>query len=147
MSSWTFRFIEDVTYFTDDGWESKTSIDAERPLSDDIFFRTNLEGRWYESDTGYFYSFNTNIYETISDHQALNYRLSFLFETYPDNRMTEVLFRIRYRQRFWRDWLFFEISPQVVFSKEDDYEPSPGITLSIEGLFGKEFLNRSSRQR
>jgi hypothetical protein len=143
LDTWNFRFIEDVNWYSDDGWESKTSVDLEKPVSDEFFFRTNLDGRWYENDTGYFYSFNNDLYQTISENQALRYQLSVKFETRPSNRMTEVLLRIRYRQGFWRDWLFLEISPQIAFRREDHYDPSPGITLSIEGLFGKDFLKHA----
>lgn len=139
-NSWIFRFIEDVTYFTQDGWESSTSFDAEKPFTDSLFFRTNIVGKWYENEEGYFYSFNTDVYKVISNYQVLNYLLRTNFETYPSNRMKEVLIGVRYRQQFWKRWLFYEVTPQIAFRREDDYEPSPGITISIEGLFGKDFL-------
>jgi hypothetical protein len=143
LSTWNLRCIEDAAYFSDSGWESETTIDLEKTLADTFFFRMNLSTQWYESEPGFFYSFNNDLYHTLNDHQMFNYRLSIMFETSPGNRMSEVLTRIRYRQRFCRDWLFFEISPQIAFRREDNYHPTPGITLSIEGLFGKKFIHHA----
>jgi hypothetical protein len=43
---------------------------------------------------------------------------------------------VRYRQRILRDWLFYEIIPQVSFPRERDFEATPGILLRLEMLFG-----------
>jgi len=47
------------------------------------------------------------------------------------------IFQVRYRQRFWRDWLFFEVAPQISWPRERDYEFVSGILLRFEMYFGK----------
>jgi hypothetical protein len=50
--------------------------------------------------------------------------------------MTEMPFRVRYRQRFYRDWLIFEVAPQIGFLYDHNREPNPGIVLRLEVDFG-----------
>ena len=140
LAPWLFRFTENVTYFSDNGWESKTSADLETPLSDVFFFRTNLTGIWYEDVHGYSYSFNNRLFQSISPHKALSYEVNTAFETHPCNALNRVLARIKYRQRLWRDWIFFEIAPQVAYPRENDFHPVAGALIAVEGLFGKGVL-------
>ena len=143
MGTWNFRYIEDFTHFSSDGWESETNLDAERPLSEFLFLRMNFNGEWFEKEKGHFYRVNTDLYGTISKNRMINYRLGTEFETYPKNRLKEVLVAIRYRQRFWKKWLFYEVTPQLAFRREDYKDPKPGITISIEGIFGKDFVTNT----
>ena len=137
MDSWNLRFIESVTYFTDSGWESKTSLDCEKPFSDSFFFRAGFDGKWYEDEYGYLYAFNNSLYQSLSDHQGLLYQVNAGFETHPCNALSEVVVQVKYRTRFWREWMFFEIAPQLSFSRDEDFDTVPGVFLAIEGLFGK----------
>lgn len=141
LSSWNLRFIEDVTYFTDIGWESRTSIDFEKPFSESLFYRTNLSGRWNQNKSGYLYWINTDLYQTIDANKAYDYWVAGLFETSPYNRLKEAVAGVRYRQNFLRKWLFFEIAPQIAFRQEEDYKYSPGITISLEVFFGEDFMD------
>ncbi len=43
----------------------------------------------------------------------------------------------RYRQRFWRDWMYFDITPQVRFPRDRRFNPVPGILFGLEVLFGQ----------
>lgn len=139
--SWNFRFIEDLTYFTDNGWESNCTFDFEKSFTETVFYRIKYTGKWQDKEPGYVYWVDNDLYHTISDNKAVNYRVRALFDRHPGNQLTYVLTAIRYRKGFYRKWLFYEISPQVVFRKEKDFHPSPGITLSLEFLLGEDFMH------
>ena len=54
---------------------------------------------------------------------------------------------MRYRQRIWRKWLFFEVNPQVAFRNDDDFRNTPGIEFRLEASFGGlEELRKNKRQ-
>ena len=137
FGQWTIRFTDKLTYFTDNGWENRSDIDFERALADNLFFRTNLKGSWYEDAPGYFYSLNNTLFQTIDADRAIAYQQNTYFQTSPCNELSKVLVRVKYRSRIWRAWLFYEISPQMTFPREHDFDAIPGITVSLEGVFGK----------
>lgn len=144
-STWNFRFIEEFLYFTDIGWESKTSLDFEIPLSKSFIYRIELGGEWNENERGYRYLMDYDLYHTLSENKAIKYRVRYVYNTRPENHLEYALAGVRYRQQFWRKWLFFEIAPQVAFRLEDDYDPKPGITLSLEVLLGKDYMNHARK--
>ena len=134
---WLLRFTQEVKWFTDEGWESKTRLDYERSLGEDLFFRTSTAGYWYQGEDGYFYNINLYLYQILDEDRALEYSWNNFFQTRPIHELSEILLHIEYRRRFWRRWLFFEVRPQIAFREEDDYSPTVGITFALEAVFGK----------
>ena len=134
---WLLRFTQEVKWFTDEGWESKTRLDYERSLTKDLFFRTSTAGYWYQGEDGYFYNVNFYLYQILDEDQALEYSWNNFFKTRPNHELYEIIVHAEYRKRFWREWLFFEVRPQIAFREEDDFEPRAGITLALEAIFGK----------
>ncbi|MEW6076203.1 MAG: hypothetical protein AB1724_00135 [Thermodesulfobacteriota bacterium] len=134
---WVVRFTQEVKYFTDDGWETTSRFDFEKPLSDALFFRTRTEGSWYENEVGYYYDVNFILYQVIDKDRALEYAWNNYFETRPSDRLDQIHLHVTYRQRFWRPWLFFEIEPQLAFRKDQEFVPTPGITFAVEAFFGE----------
>jgi hypothetical protein len=58
------------------------------------------------------------------------------FVTHPSHRLEAVTLSVRYRQRLWRDWLYYEVVPQLSFPREENFDITPGINLRLEMLFG-----------
>ena len=102
-----------------------------------MFFRTSTAGYWYQSEDGYFYNINIYLYQILDENRVLEYSWNNFFKTRPNHELYEILLHVEYRRRFWRKWLFFEIRPQIAFRKENDFEPTAGVTFALEAVFGK----------
>ncbi len=134
--NWQTRFTQEVRWFTRRGWESRTRLDYERLAGDDLFFRQALDGRWREEDPGYQYEFRTSLIQALRRRKAIEYQWANLFRTHPHNRLESTVVRVRYRQNFWRKWLFYEMNPQIAMRNDQDFKPKPGIVLRIEVVLG-----------
>ena len=108
----------------------------ERHFSKRWFFRTSASIDWYEEEDGLPHSLSFRFYPVLSQHRAMQYEVSNYFDTAPSYKMTDLQLRIRYRQRFYRDWLIFEVAPQIGFPYDHDRRPNPGIVVRLEGEFG-----------
>ena len=137
LDPWSVRFTQRVRYQTDKGWDERTRIDFERQLQKKYFFRTTLQGEWFEKEDGFFYALGFSLFHPLDLTRALQYEWSNAFQTQPANVLDVSIFKVRYRQRFWRDWLFFEVAPQISWPRERDYEFVSGILLRFEMYFGK----------
>ncbi len=137
LDSWNMRFTQEVLYRTDSGWQTDTRFDFERLLSPDFFFRTSIDGIWAAHVDGYLFSLDFSLRQTIDPTHALDYELINFYQTQPNGELTEVDFRIRYRHSFWRNWLFFEVSPQVRFPRDRKFVDTPGILFRIEMFIGE----------
>jgi hypothetical protein len=136
LDHWNLRFVEEVILRNDTGYQAKTTTDIERPLSHILFFRFTND--WIQTDhvDGYVYDFIFNISHPLSSTKALEYEWVNIFQTQPQNALTEVDLRVRYRQRILRDWLYFEVAPQYRFPRDRGFEPTPGILFRLETMFG-----------
>lgn len=132
---WNFRFTQRFRYYAVERLESRTGFDFERVLEEDALFRTSVNGTWLEEDPDYFYSVGFAVFEPIDEKSAAEVQLVNSFRTDP-HRLDQITVRIRHRQKIWRDWLVFDVAPQVAFPRERDYDAVPGIMFSLEATFG-----------
>jgi len=137
LEPWAFRFTQEVPWYTDIGWQSKTRFDLERQFRNKLFFRTTADGFWTEEANGYFYGLSFYLRQPLSTRRALEYEWNNYFHTRPENKLEELVLRVRFRQKIWRDWLFYELAPQCRFSRERDFAMVPGILFRIEVVFGR----------
>ncbi|MBA4151899.1 MAG: hypothetical protein C0509_04995, partial [Acinetobacter sp.] len=52
----------------------------------------------------------------------------------------------RYRQRFMRDWLFYELEPRLTQQREQNWKNEASITLRLEVQFGYDYAQASVPQ-
>ena len=133
---WQGRYTDTLRYYTDDGFENKVGFDLERHFSRYWFFRATASADWYQERDGIYHALHLRCYQILNPHQVLQYEIGSYFETEPSYKMTDQLFRVRYRRRFYRDWLVLEVAPRVSFPYEHNREPDPGIALRLEADFG-----------
>lgn len=133
---WGIRFTEEALWTSDTGWEARSIMDLEHPLPAGLFFRTSNQVDWVEDVAGYVYAFSFNIGQPLSARRGIDYEWINVFHTKPVNELVEVSLRIRYRQRLWRDWLFFETAPQYRFPRDRSFKSVPGILFRLDMLFG-----------
>ena len=133
---WEGRFTNRLRYYSDDGWENKASYDIERHLGDRYFFRNTFTGILSEETDGFPFSAVSRLYQVFSIERVLLYDAGIYFETEPEFEVTDVQLKLRYRQRFYRDWLVLELAPQITFPSDHDHEMNPGIIIKFEVDFG-----------
>ncbi|MBB5347366.1 hypothetical protein JWG42_12415 [Desulfoprunum benzoelyticum] len=136
LDSWQGRLVNRLNYYTDDEWEDKISYEIWRPLGEKWIFRTKATVTWHVEEDGLPHSLVFAMFQKINDEKALRYEIGNYFDTEDSYEMTDLQFRVRYRQRFLRDWLVLEIAPQVGFPEDHDREVNPGIIVSLEADTG-----------
>ncbi len=134
--SWQGRLTSRFRYYTDDGFESRNQYDIERQVSSNLLFRTTTEANWEEAKNGVPHALIFSLYQVFKIDRAILYEWGNYFHTSPDYQLNDIIFRLRYRQRFYRDWLVVEVAPQVAFPEEYNREFTPGIILKLEAEFG-----------
>lgn len=153
LEKWNLRFSEDMTWTSNKGWDSQTTIDLERPLPYQLFFRASNSWIRKEHTKGYLYAASFSVAQLLSRLRGIDYEWVNIFQTRPARIITtkegtetvpttlgyvlmEVDLRVRYRQRLWRDWFFFEIAPQCRFPRDRNFKATPGVLFRIDLIFG-----------
>ncbi len=145
----SYRFTQTVRWQTNNYWQFNTRLDLNRVISDSLFFRQTFDGRWRgerSEKEGYRTRISSFLTQRVGSVSGLQYEFSTVFHTEPDTHVDEYVVAVRYRKRTKRDWLYYEIIPQISFEDEFDYTFNPGIRLRLEFFYGgdktKEFWKR-----
>ena len=136
FDEWLGRFTNRLRWYTDDGWENRTTYDLETHFNEDFFFRATTSFNYYETEDGFPHSQQFRLYQVLTAIRAISYEAGIYLETEPSYKMTNIEFILRYRQRFYRDWLMLEVSPRVSFPEDYDREINPGLIFKLEASFG-----------
>jgi len=137
LKAWDFRFTQDAIWRTDTRWQADTRFDLERRLPRDLFFRASVGGSWMEVKNGYFYGAGCSLRQPFDLKRAMEYEWLSSFQTRPVGELVEVMFKVRYRQNFCRDWMFFEVAPQYRLPRDRQFNGTPGILFRFEMFFGR----------
>jgi hypothetical protein len=135
---WTFEFTEWLRWTSDDGMESNTVFDTDLLLTKQYLLRMRLHGDWRNSDDEFLHGIRFILYRPFGSDRALAYEWNNLFSNRPNYHLEEVNFRIKYRQRFLRKWLFLELMPQLAFPKDRNFKSTLSYLFRVEIYFGPE---------
>ena len=137
---WQLRLNENMYWYEDSGAGSDSTFDYDIPVGDGNLFRAESFARWTE-ETNYFALSQTfAFYQTLSPTRKISYQIGAYGQTQPTWYMTQYLAVIRYRQNIHKDWLFFEIQPQVLYQKTNEWNDELSLLLKLEMLFGRKYL-------
>lgn len=147
---WSFEPIQTFQYSLEDEFSEITELYLDTKVSTNTLLRfvldrgtkTHVNGMHYDGFVQYFW--------TPRKHRALSFNLGFNGSTkyqntviYSDppviveeNRVFNYLFLMRWRENFWKEWLFYEIAPGVNYHEQHDYRPNYNIYFRIDMFFG-----------
>lgn len=137
VGAWSLRFTQEFPWWSDTKWQSLTAIDLERALRSDLFLRTSFIGTWTDDLHGYSYQVITSVTRPLSARRAIGCDLSSRFASRPNHHLEEIGAVVRYRQRIWRDWVYYELAPQMRFPRDRGFDLVPGLLFRLEMFFGK----------
>jgi hypothetical protein len=132
-------FTQSVRYQSNQYWNTVSRLDLNFITGDRFFFRQTFDGRWRgekSEDEGFRTRISSILTQRLNSSAGLQYDFSTFIHTRPDTQVDSYVFALRYRKRTARDWLYYEIVPQVSFDHEHDYAFNPGIRLRLEFFYG-----------
>ena len=141
LGLWNAYFTQKAGWFSDNGFNAKTRLDFDLPLTSYHMFRASFSGDWYENLEGYYYNLGVQYNHLLGGHKGLSYQWNNAFFLESESYLSESVFRVAYRQRFWREWLVFEVAPQIKYPREEDFEATPGLFLKVEIRFDNKNRN------
>ena len=133
---WRFKVAETVFWFGTIGLGQTTQLDLERKLSEPVLFRATSTATCLEAPQNCDLRQDFSIFHTLNERSAMLYQASVIGVSEPDPKETAYVLLMKYRYRLHKDWVFFEISPQMNFPRTDDFRLNASLLLRLEILFG-----------
>jgi len=97
---------------------ARTRLDFEKAFLPLRLFRATTEGFIAEDFKGVDWSQAFSLFQRLSKKSSVSYETGIVGITEPESLVTNYRVGIRYRQNIHRDWLFFEITPDVSWPVE-----------------------------
>jgi len=131
---WYFKAQQRLYYFHDDGWGERTQFIFEKPFYS-YFITSKSEAKWRHNERLMRYAQVFSIKKKLSSIRAIKYELGILFENQPNVIVTDYYFKMTYRRLLYKDWLFYEMSPELLFPREDSFKANPSVLMRFEVKF------------
>lgn len=138
--SWSFTQSESLFSYYSQGNGGRYSVSANRKINDKFGFNADLGITHLDSESETYWRENIYINHALSSKSKLRYQLSYLQSGWPKPTSDSVLYFLQYQRLLYDNWLVGEIKPQVSHERDNDYEASTSLTLSLEVLLGQEYL-------
>jgi len=125
---WSMYFKESIYYFNQDGFGQKTSLSFEKPINDHYLWRNRVDAKFSDDDNVLQTAFVTSTVHVLDDRRAMEYAVGVLVSNRPVSQTTVYFINATYRKRLFRDWLFFDIRPEIAFGRGYE-EVAPGVSI------------------
>ncbi len=135
LDQWRLKATETVFWFNTIGVGETTQLDLERLVSEPALFRSSTNAAWLRDKNNFDMRQDLSIYHTLNKRIALLYQASAIAVSHPQFQVTEYVLLVLYRYRLHKDWLYFELSPQLHYPKVKNFQSSPSINMRLEMLF------------
>ena len=133
---WRLKVAESIFWFGTIGLGQTTQLDLERKLSEPVLFRATSTATCFEAPQNCGLRQDWSIFHTFNERSALLYQASVIGVSQPELQETAYVLLMKYRYRLHKDWVFFEVSPQLNFPRTDDFRLNASLLLRLEVLFG-----------
>lgn len=133
---WRLKVAETLFWFNTSGLGETTQVDFEHVLSKPVLFRATSTATCHETTQICDLRQDLALFHTLNERTALLYQASVIGTDKPVLEETGYVLLMRYRYRLHKEWVFFEISPQLNFPKTDDFKLNGLLLLRLEFLLG-----------
>jgi len=131
------RWTERLYYRQEEGVGIFSRLDLDRRLSDRFLLRWTNNVDYGEETDGAEWRTRFNLGHRLSSKRAFNYYAAVKGQTDPESYISDYAVGVRYRQSFFKPWIFFEVEPSHKWSKDtfsQSRESIWGVTLRVELL-------------
>lgn len=106
------------------------------PLESGLTLASDSRFTYYERDELLRFDQTLRLYQPLSDRRGLVYEAGLQSESEPSHRLQSYYLQTAFRSLVLRDWLVAEVRPQVVRSRDNDFDNDYRLYLGLDVLFG-----------
>jgi hypothetical protein len=136
IDAWIMRPRETVFWYTERGTGASTELRFDHPIAELSLFRSESSVTWFQRDTTFYYDQVFSVLQPLSSRDELLWQIGAQGQSQPNTHLENYYFQVRLRHQTYRDWLIFEITPQLFQQAQFDFHTERRIFVGFELLFG-----------
>ena len=133
---WSTRTQGLARFLVDDRWDLRGDFNLLKVVDERWTGRVRTDLGWRERDRFARATQSFDLFGRIGERLGLRHTVSVSADDQADWRVVSYGYRFSWRRLIHRDWLYMEISPEVYFPREDDFEAAAAIQLRFEAFAG-----------
>jgi len=140
FSQWQIRASETPLWKHSDGYSAASEVNFTRPLDELWQLRFTSKATW-RSTTRYFDLAQIGaLYYTPDPRTATNFELGAFAPSDRSLKLAVYSVTVRVRRQIYRDWLYLEVTPQILYQEANGFSATRSLMLNLETLFGERYL-------
>ncbi len=136
FDQWVLKVNEEVKWVNDEGFTSDLDLDFDKRLSRKLILRMVNNAFWNDEDYTIKFENGPSLLQKLSKKSALSYHAHVITVNKPEFVVENYITQITYRERIYKKWLFFQVSPFINFPRERNFHRTPGLVLSFDAIVG-----------
>lgn len=137
FSEWEMKVTQVVSYFTKEGWRETTQVQGNYPINIEKQFRLSARADYLLNDGYFTLNYGAGLYHRLSGKAALGFVASASGDTEKTATFNQYVAGVRYRRQIWKNYVFAEVSPEFLWTSDNDYESTPVLMFRIETVFSE----------
>ena len=121
-NEWESRFTQLVRWSYIRDWEESTGLVFDKTINKQLLFRINNGISWQKKTQLFSFGHGYSLYHQLTSNKALVYFSNISGIHKPKIHTSGYDLGVGYRQMIYNNWIFLEISPKVVWSREEPNE-------------------------
>lgn len=132
------RFVQEITWVsTRDGFRQNTELTSDHSFNQRLLFRFNNSVDWRISRKDFGTSHGPSLLHRLSDFDAVSYGASMSTTVIKGVWFVSAYtLAPTYRRNLYREILYFDITPGILFPKQWSFRRTPFAFIQLEMLFG-----------
>jgi len=138
-NEWESRFTQLVRWSPIRDWEESTGLVFDKTINKQLLFRINNVISWQKKTRLFSLGHGYSLYHQLTSDKALVYFSNISGIHKPKIYTSGYNLGVGYRQMIYNNWIFLEISPMLVWSREkpnENFKQTNVKIVKIEFIFG-----------
>jgi len=142
FSTAELRFTETLEWRDSEGTSSTLRMEIEYPFKTSYFFRSSSSIIYWDIDSYWAGSQSFTLYDQLDEKSVIAYIIGIQGQNENETHDKKIdivnyyWIETRYRKNFYKDWLFYEISPGFIYPRTYDFDALPKLELKLEAVYG-----------
>jgi hypothetical protein len=137
LGAWNLLLSETLLWRQSEQASAASELGLLRPIGARSALSATSNATWRQRTSGFDWSQTVHLAHAINDRSIGALEAGVLGNTEPTAGVTAYYVSLRYRRRLYSDWLVLELRPQLTYPRDDDFQPVPSLTLTLEAYFGQ----------
>jgi hypothetical protein len=131
---WIMTFEHEDWYFHEKGFGTENSLDFHRPLGESHYLSVTSAAQYQDRYKVIELAQTATVTHFIDERQAIAYGVGVLGVNKPSVKTTAYYVSTNYQRKIYKDWLFMEVTPELLFPRIEDFRSKWSLTLEFKAV-------------